>query len=140
MSLVIRNEREGLKRYVHLGTGNYNPATATSYTDLGLFTADADIAEDALRTFSICLQAIRKVISGKKLIVAPNDLHSRTLELIGSQAALASAGRPSRIFAKVNSLADHQIIEALYGASQAGVPIEIPLSRYLLLATRCFRP
>jgi len=134
VSLVIRNEREGLKRYVHLGTGNYNPATATSYTDLGLFTADAEIAEDASALFNL-LTGYSQGHQWKKLIVAPNDLHSRTLELIGSQAALASAGKPSRIFAKVNSLADHQIIKALYSASQAGVPIEI-LSRGIC----CLRP
>ena len=134
VSLVIRNEREGLKRYVHLGTGNYNPATATSYTDLGLFTADTDIAEDASALFNL-LTGYSQGHEWKKLIVAPNDLHRRTLELINSQAALASAGKPARIFAKVNSLADHQIIEALYRASQEGVPIEI-LSRGIC----CLRP
>ena len=134
VSLVIRNEREGLKRYVHLGTGNYNPATATSYTDLGLFTADIEIAEDASALFNL-LTGYSQGHSWKKLIVAPNDLHSRTLELIASQKALACAGKPSKIFAKVNSLADHQIIESLYEASQAGVPIEI-LSRGIC----CLRP
>ncbi len=134
VSLVIRNEREGLKRYVHLGTGNYNPATATSYTDLGLFTADTDIAEDASALFNL-LTGYSQGHEWKKLIVAPNDLHRRTLELINSQASLASAGKPARIFAKVNSLADHQIIEALYRASQEGVPIEI-LSRGIC----CLRP
>jgi len=127
VSLVVRNEREGLKRYVHLGTGNYNPATATIYTDIGLFTADEAIGEDATALFNL-LTGYSQGHAWKKLIVAPNDLHRRTLELIDGQTARAKAGRPSRIFAKVNSLVDHQVVEALYRASEAGVPIEI-LSR-----------
>jgi len=127
VSLVVRNEREGLKRYVHLGTGNYNPATATTYTDLGLFTANEAIAEDATALFNL-LTGYSQGHAWQQLIVAPNDLHRRTLELIDRQAARAAAGKPARIFAKVNSLVDHQVIEALYRASQAGVPIDI-LSR-----------
>lgn len=124
VSLVVRNEREGLKRYVHLGTGNYNPATATLYTDLGLFTANVDIAEDATALFNL-LTGYSQGHAWKKLVVAPNDLHRRTLELIAAQAERAKAGKPGRVFAKVNSLADHQVIEALYRASQAGVSIDI---------------
>ncbi|MEY3031890.1 MAG: Polyphosphate kinase, partial [Planctomycetota bacterium] len=127
VSLVVRNEREGLKRYVHLGTGNYNPATATTYTDLGLFTANEAIAEDATALFNL-LTGYSQGHAWQQLIVAPNDLHRRTLELIDGQSARAAAGKPARIFAKVNSLVDHQVIEALYRASQAGVPIDI-LSR-----------
>ena len=123
----MRNERDGLKRYVHLGTGNYNPATATIYTDIGLFTADEAIGEDATALFNL-LTGYSQGHAWKKLIVAPNDLHRRTLELIDAQTARAKAGKPARIFAKVNSLVDHQVIEALYRASQAGVPIDI-LSR-----------
>jgi len=127
VSLVVRNERDGLKRYVHLGTGNYNPATATTYTDLGLFTADEAIAEDATALFNL-LTGYSQGHVWQQLIVAPNDLHRRTLELIDGQTVLAVAGKPARIFAKVNSLVDHQVVEALYRASQAGVPIDI-LSR-----------
>ncbi len=127
VSLVVRNERDGLKRYVHLGTGNYNPATATTYTDLGLFTADEAIAEDATALFNL-LTGYSQGHVWQQLIVAPNDLHRRTLELIDGQSARAAAGKPARIFAKVNSLVDHQVVEALYRASQAGVPIDI-LSR-----------
>lgn len=134
VSLVIRNEGTSLRRYVHLGTGNYNPTTAKLYTDLGLFTADEDIAEDASALFNL-LTGYSQGHAWRKLVVAPNDLHQRTLELIEEQAALAQAGRPSRIVAKLNSLVDHRVIEALYAASQAGVPIEI-LARGIC----CLRP
>jgi polyphosphate kinase len=124
VSLVVRNEGSSLRRYVHLGTGNYNPATATLYTDLGLFTADEAIAEDASALFNL-LTGYSQGHAWRKLVVAPNDLHRRTLELIDEQAARARAGLPARIFAKLNSLVDHRVIEALYRASQAGVPIDI---------------
>jgi polyphosphate kinase len=124
VSLVVRNEGQSLRRYVHLGTGNYNPATATIYTDLGLFTADEQIAEDASALFNL-LTGYSQGHAWRKLVVAPNDLHRRTLELIDEQASRARAGRPARIFAKLNSLVDHRVIEALYRASQAGVPIDI---------------
>jgi polyphosphate kinase len=124
VSLVVRNEGSSLRRYVHLGTGNYNPATATLYTDLGLFTADEAIAEDASALFNL-LTGYSQGHAWRKLVVAPNDLHRRTLELIDEQAERARAGLPARIFAKLNSLVDHRVIEALYRASQAGVPIDI---------------
>ncbi len=124
VSLVVRNEGSALRRYVHLGTGNYNPATATLYTDLGLFTADEAIAEDASALFNL-LTGYSQGHVWRKLIVAPNDLHRRTIELIDEQASRAREGRAARIFAKLNSLVDHRVIEALYRASQAGVPIDI---------------
>ena len=124
VSLVVRNEGSSLRRYVHLGTGNYNPATATLYTDLGLFTADEAIAEDASALFNL-LTGYSQGHAWRKLVVAPNDLHRRTIELIDEQAARAREGRQARIFAKLNSLVDHSVIEALYRASQAGVPIDI---------------
>jgi polyphosphate kinase len=124
VSLVVRNEGSSLRRYVHLGTGNYNPATATLYTDLGLFTADEAIAEDASALFNL-LTGYSQGHAWRKLVVAPNDLHRRTLELIDEQAERARVGLPARIFAKLNSLVDHRVIEALYRASQAGVPIDI---------------
>ena len=124
LSMVVRNEGHGLRRYVHLGTGNYNPTTALLYTDLGLFTADEQIAEDASAVFNL-LTGYSQGHRWRKLIVAPNDLHRRTIELIDEQAKLARSGRPSRIFAKLNSLVDPHVIEALYRASQAGVPIDI---------------
>jgi polyphosphate kinase len=124
LSLVIRQEGQGLRRYVHLGTGNYNPTTALTYTDLGLFTADEAMAEDASALFNL-LTGYSQGHPWQRLVVAPNDLHRRTLELIQQQTSRAREGRPSRIFAKLNSLVDHRVIEALYEASQAGVPIDI---------------
>jgi polyphosphate kinase len=124
VSMVVRNEGQRLRRYVHLGTGNYNPTTAAVYTDVGLFTADEAIAEDASALFNL-LTGYSQGHAWRKLVVAPNDLHRRTLELIEEQTQRALAGRPSRIFAKLNALVDHTVIEALYRASQAGVPIDI---------------
>jgi polyphosphate kinase len=124
VSLVVRQEGQGLKRYVHLGTGNYNPTTALLYTDLGLFTADEAIAEDASALFNL-LTGYSQGHDWQRLIVAPNELHRHTIELIEEQTRRAEAGQPSRIFAKLNSLVDHRVIEALYRASQAGVPIDI---------------
>jgi polyphosphate kinase len=124
VSMVVRQEGQGLRRYVHLGTGNYNPTTALSYTDLGLFTADEAMAEDASALFNL-LTGYSQGHAWQRLIVAPNDLHRRTIELIQEQARRAEAGQPSRIFAKLNALVDHRVIEALYRASQAGVPIDI---------------
>ena len=124
LSLVVRAEGQGLRRYVHLGTGNYNPTTALLYTDLGLFTADEQIAEDASAVFNL-LTGYSQGHAWRKLVVAPSDLHRRTLELIDEQAARARAGRPSRIVAKLNALVDRDVIVALYRASQAGVPIDI---------------
>jgi len=124
VSLVVRQEGQSLRRYVHLGTGNYNPTTALIYTDLGLFTADEAVAEDASALFNL-LTGYAQGHDWQRLVVAPNDLHRRTLELIQHQARRAEAGLPSRIFAKLNSLVDHRVIEALYAASRAGVPIDI---------------
>ena len=124
VSLVVRQEGAGLRRYVHLGTGNYNPTTALLYTDLGLFTADEATAEDASALFNL-LTGYSQGHAWRRLIVAPDHLHRRTLELIDEQTRRARAGQPARIFAKLNSLVDHHVIEALYRASQAGVPIDI---------------
>jgi polyphosphate kinase len=124
VSMVVRQEGQGLRRYVHLGTGNYNPTTALSYTDVGLFTADEAMAEDASALFNL-LTGYSQGHPWQRLIVAPNDLHRRTIELIDEQAQRAREGRPARIFAKLNALVDHRVIEALYRASQAGVPIDV---------------
>ena len=124
LSMVVRNEGHGLRRYVHVGTGNYNPTTALLYTDIGLFTADEQYAEDATAVFNL-LTGYSQGHAWRKLIVAPNDLHRRTISLIDEQAERARAGMPARIFAKLNSLVDPDVIEALYRASRAGVPIDI---------------
>ena len=134
VSMVVRQEGQQLRRYVHLGTGNYHPTTALSYTDVGLFTADESIAEDASALFNL-LTGYSQGHAWQKLIVAPNDLHHRTIELIDEQAQRSRDGLPSRIFAKLNALVDHRVIEALYRASQAGVPIDI-VSRGIC----CLRP
>jgi polyphosphate kinase len=124
LSLVVRQEGNNLRRYVHLGTGNYNPTTALQYTDLGLFTANEDIAADASALFNL-LTGYSQGHRWRKLVVAPTDLQRRTVQLIDEQTQLARDGKPSRIFAKINALIDHRAIEALYRASQAGVPIDI---------------
>lgn len=124
VSLVVRQEGQMLKRYVHLGTGNYNPTTALLYTDLGLFTANEQIADDASALFNL-LTGYSQGHQWKKLVVAPTHLHTRTIELIDEQADRARQGKPASIFAKLNALVDHRVIEALYRASQAGVPIDI---------------
>ncbi len=134
LSLVVRQEGNVVRRYVHLGTGNYNPTTAVLYTDLGLFTADEDIAADASALFNL-LTGYSQGHQWRKLVVAPGDLHRRTIELIDEQTRRARAGRPSRIFAKLNALVDYRVIEALYRASQAGVPIDL-----VVRGICCLRP
>ena len=124
LSLVVRQEGGVVRRYVHLSSGNYNPTTALVYTDLGLFTANEDIAADASALFNL-LTGYSQGHPWRKLVVAPADLHRRTIELIDEQAQRAREGRPSRIFAKLNSLVDYRVIESLYRASQAGVPIDL---------------
>ncbi len=124
LSMVVRQEGDQLRRYVHLGTGNYNPSTATIYTDMGLFTTDEGISDDVSALFNL-LTGYSQGHHWKKLIVAPQDLFRQTTELIEEQANRARAGKSSWIFAKLNSLVDHRIIEALYRASQAGVPIDL---------------
>jgi polyphosphate kinase len=134
VSLVVRQEGNALRRYVHLGTGNYNQNTALQYTDLGLFTADEDIGEDASALFNL-LTGYSQGHPWRKLVVAPEHMHSRTMELIEEQTQRAREGRPARIFAKLNALVDYRVIEALYRASQAGVPIEL-----LVRGVCCLRP
>ncbi|MEX2113690.1 MAG: polyphosphate kinase 1 [Pirellulales bacterium] len=134
LSLVVRQEGNALKRYVHLGTGNYNQITARLYTDFGFFTADESIGDDASALFNL-LTGYSQGHHWQKLVVAPEELHRRTMQLIEEQTERARAGRPSRIFAKLNSLVDYRIIEALYRASQAGVPIEL-----LVRGICCLKP
>jgi len=124
LMLIVRREAEGLRRYLHLGTGNYHPGTAKAYTDIGLLTCDADLAEDAGKLFQQ-LSGLGSVIRMKRLLQSPFTLHKAMLARIGREAANARAGRPSGIRAKMNALTEPAIIEALYAASQAGVPIEL---------------
>ena len=134
LAMVVRREGKKVRRYVHLGTGNYNPTTAKLYTDLGLFTANKAIADDASALFNF-LTGYSQLHTWEKLIVAPLDLDRRTIELIDEQTDLASQGKPARIIAKLNSLADRDTIIALYRASQAGVKIDL-----IIRGICCLRP
>ncbi|WP_442482161.1 polyphosphate kinase 1 [Aeoliella sp. SH292] len=135
LAMVVRQEGKKVRRYVHLGTGNYNPTTALLYTDIGLFTADRDIADDATALFNF-LTGYSQNQAWKKLIVSPLDLHDRTIELIDEQAErAANEKKGARIIAKLNSLVDPDTIAALYRASQAGVEIDL-----IIRGICCLRP
>ncbi len=124
LALVIREEKGVLKHYSHIGTGNYNPKTSRIYEDLGLLTADDQVGKDLTRLFNeLSGYAIEKKF--KRLLVAPLHLRKGLLKRIDVERAHAEAGRPSGIRIKVNSIVDEAIIDALYRASQAGVPIEL---------------
>ena len=124
MLLVVRREGKQLRRYVHLGTGNYHPRTARQYTDFGMFTCDNAIAVDVQRIFQQ-LTAPGRAGKLKKLLQSPFTLHPRMIELIRREAEHARKGRPARIVAKMNALVEVQIITALYEASRAGVKIDL---------------
>jgi polyphosphate kinase len=134
VTLVVRRDDDGLRRYLHVGTGNYNPATARIYTDLSLFTSHPDFGEDVTNIFNL-LTGVCHFQSTRKLLVAPFTLHETMLELIRREAANAQAGKPARIIAKMNALVDREIIEALYRASQAGVKIDL-----IVRGICCLRP
>ncbi len=123
-SLVVRREGRGLRRYVHLGTGNYNPKTAKLYTDLSLFSSRADLTEDVANLFN-ALTGFGRAPEFKQLLVAPYFLHAQVIDLIDVETANAAAGKPARIIAKVNSLVDKAVIDRLYLASKAGVKINL---------------
>lgn len=124
ITLVVRREEDGIRRYVHLGTGNYNDSTAKLYTDLGLFTCAESIGEDATAVFNM-LSGYSEPRSWNKLAVAPLWLKDRFLGLIEREKEHALAGRSAHIIAKMNSLCDKDIIDALYDASSCGVKIDL---------------
>ena len=124
LSLVVRREGEKLRRYMHIATGNYNPTSSSTYTDFGIFTADEKIGEDATEFFNY-LTGYSKQKEYRKLMVSPVNLREKLNELIDRETAHAKAGRPARIVAKLNRIADENIIERLYEASQAGVSIDL---------------
>ncbi|GHU61290.1 RNA degradosome polyphosphate kinase [Spirochaetia bacterium] len=124
ISMVIRREQTGIKRYVHLSTGNYNDKTARQYEDLGLFTSREDIAMDASAFFNM-LTGYSAIQSMRKLVIAPAFLKRRLLELIDRETKRSSQEYPGRIIAKLNALADTDVIESLYRASRAGVKITL---------------
>jgi len=124
ITLVVRKEEDGIRRYVHLGTGNYNDATAKLYTDIGLFTCKEEFGEDATAVFNM-LSGYSEPLSWNRLGVAPLWLKDKFLQLIEREKGNAQKGYPARIIAKVNSLCDKDIITALYEASCSGVQIEL---------------
>ncbi|MFA6962545.1 MAG: polyphosphate kinase 1 [Opitutaceae bacterium] len=123
-SLVVRREGKLLRRYAHLGTGNYNPKTARLYTDLSYFTAREELTADAANLFNTLTGFSRQPVF-EHLLVAPYNLHSRIQELIQRETDNATAGKPARIIVKMNSLVDKITIDKLYAASRAGVKIDI---------------
>jgi polyphosphate kinase len=134
VALVVRAEGGQIRRYVHLGTGNYNPSTSKLYTDLSLLTCRPEIGEDATNLFNL-LTGICQFQGMEKLVIAPFDLHDRMLRCIQREADNAARGLPARIVAKMNSLVEPELIEALYRASQAGVKIEL-----IVRGICCLRP
>ncbi len=124
LSLVVRQEADGLRRYCHIGTGNYNPKTARLYEDLGLLTTDARVGEDLTRLFNQ-LSGYAPRTRFKRLLVAPRSLRSGLVEQIEAETEHALAGRPSSVALKLNSIVDETLIDALYRASQAGVPVDV---------------
>ncbi len=134
MMLVLRREEDGLRRYAHLGTGNYHTATARAYTDVSLLTADPEICADVHRLFRK-LTAPGEPPKMQQLFYSPFTLNQMVLDRIREQTSLARAGNPARIRAKVNSLSDPGVINALYEASQAGVSIDL-----VVRGVCCLRP
>ncbi len=122
--LVVRREGSGLRRYVHIGTGNYNSKTARLYVDLGLLSAREELGADVTDLFNT-LTGLSRQRAFRRLLVAPITLRSRFLELVEREIGYAKAGHPARIALKINSLVDTQIIEALYEASRAGVEVDL---------------
>ncbi len=135
VALVVRKEQGGaMRRYVHLGTGNYNPITARIYTDLSLFTARPDIAADVSELFNL-LTGYSRQRRYRKILVAPVNMRERFLQMIAREAEWARRGKPARLVLKTNTLSDIPIIHALYAAAQAGVKIDL-----IVRGACCLRP
>jgi polyphosphate kinase len=134
MLMIVRREGKNLRRYCHLGTGNYNARTARQYTDFGLMTSDPKIGEDVAKIFQQ-LTGLGRAEKLHRLIQTPFMLQKKLVEWIDAEAANAKAGKPARIMAKMNALTDPVVIEALYRASQAGVPIDL-----IVRGICCLRP
>lgn len=122
--LVVRKEKDGIKRYVHLSTGNYNEVTASLYTDIGLLTADPSFGADASNLFNM-LSGLSKPMDMFQLVLAPYDLREKLLRLIQQEKRNAESGKKAKIILKLNSLTDKEMIIALYEAAQAGVTIKL---------------
>jgi polyphosphate kinase len=134
LCLVVRKEHDGIHRYAHVGTGNYNPVTSQFYTDLGLFTADQQIVDDVSQVFNY-LTGYSHKRTYRELLVAPIGLRSALRALIEREAEHARAGRPAHIVIKNNAVADPAMIKTLYRASQAGLPIDL-----IVRGVCCLRP
>lgn len=134
ITLVVRQEKEKIRRYVHIGTGNYNPKTAKIYTDLGLLSCREDLGADLTDLFNF-LTGYSRQKSYRKLLVAPVSLRGRMIEMIKREAENCRQGKTGRIVAKMNSLVDQQVIQTLYEASQAGVEIDL-----IVRGICCLRP
>jgi polyphosphate kinase len=124
LALVVRRESDTLRRYVHIGTGNYNPATARIYTDAGLFTSNDQIGADATDLFNY-LTGFSRQSDYRRLLVAPVNMREKLTTLIEREMTNHKAGKPARIIAKINSLTDTKIVRTFYEASQQGVPIDL---------------
>lgn len=122
--LVVRREPDGIRRYLHLGTGNYNAVTARFYTDFGLMTSDPDLGADATDLFNY-LTGYSRQSRFRKMLVAPVNLRERIAAMIAREAEHALAGRPARLILKMNSLVDPEMVDLLYAASQAGVRVDL---------------
>ncbi len=134
LTLIVRQEEGVLRRYVHLGTGNYNPVTARIYTDFGLLTANNDFGADCSELFNY-MTGYSGQDTYRKLVVAPMNMRSRFIELLRREVAHHEAGRPAGIFVKANSLTDPRVIDELYEASRAGLPIDL-----LIRGICCLKP
>lgn len=134
VSLVVRREQDGMRRYVHLGTGNYNASTARLYTDIGLFTSDEEIADDANRLFNR-LTGYAPETSYSRLLVAPDYLHETFMALIDNEIEAALEGKDARLIFKMNQLEEDVMIQKLYQASMAGVKIDL-----IVRGLCCLRP
>jgi polyphosphate kinase len=132
--LVVRQEGEELRRYVHVGTGNYNPKTAKLYTDLGLFSCREELGADLTDLFNF-LTGYSEQHSYRKLLVSPISMRDRMIAMIEREIEQVRAGKVGRVIAKMNSLVDPKIITTLYQASQAGVNIDL-----IVRGTCCLRP
>jgi polyphosphate kinase len=133
-SLVVRREPDGIRRYVHLSTGNYNPTTARIYTDLGLFTAKPEFGEDTSELFNL-LTGYSQGRRWRKFLVAPLGLREQVVELIDREGHNAQMGRPARIIVKMNALVEPTVIDALYRAGRMGVRVDL-----VVRGTCCLRP
>jgi polyphosphate kinase len=134
VALVVRREADGIRRYVHIGTGNYNSKTARLYTDFGLFTCSPSVGADVSDLFNSLTGYSRQRLY-RKLLVAPTSMRSRVCDMIEREMAFVKSGRPGRITAKFNALSDAETIETLYRASRAGVEIDL-----IIRGICCLRP